>query len=49
MILLIAFAVVILRLFYSIAEAYFEKSWPSRTIGGLVIAITIFCFCAGTF
>jgi hypothetical protein len=44
MILLIVFAVVLLRLFYSIAEIYYERDWPARTWSGLAVSLVLLIF-----
>ena len=49
MILLFVGVLVLLRLFYVIAEAYYERDWPRSTWSGLAVAIALLVMCVATF
>ena len=45
MILLVAFGFLILRVFYLLAEVYYERDWPRSTYKGLVTALGLVVVC----
>jgi len=47
--ILLALALVLLRVLYSLAEIYFEHDWPRRTWRGLAIAIALLFLCGSAF
>ncbi len=49
MILLCAMGLVLLRVFFSLAEVYYERDWPRSTWRGLVISLGLLWLCASVF
>jgi hypothetical protein len=44
MILILAAILVLIRIFYSAGEMYFERDWPRRTWRGLAISTVLLVF-----
>lgn len=49
MILVFAFVLLALRIFYSVGEMIFERDWPRHTWRGLFIALALFLMCCSAF
>jgi hypothetical protein len=45
MIILFCLFLVMLRLFYSVAEICFEHDWPRNTWSGLALSLVLLWFC----
>jgi hypothetical protein len=48
-ILAFAVALVLLRIFYSVGEVYFERDWPRSTWRGLMLSVLLLILCADAF
>ena len=49
MILLFIGCIVLVRIFYSLAEIYFERDWPRHTWRGLMISLGLLLICCSAF
>ena len=49
MILIFAIGLLLLRVFYSLAEIYFERDWPRSTWRGLIVSAFLLIICANAF
>ena len=49
MIIMLSLGVLILRILYSLMEAYYERNWPKKTFRGLLLALGIFLMCSSVF